>query len=101
MTLMTQPFFIHKFKTGLYLLPFSIEFELSSNVKSSPLQKNKSTFKVAMQIIVVPLGQSFKENGCAASITLFQATLASRFEFAQSFLGKRELFTLIILLNES
>ena len=59
MTLMTQPFFIHKFKTGLYLLPFSIEFELSSNVKSSPLQKNKSTFIGAMQIIVVPLGQSF------------------------------------------
>ena len=48
MTLMTQPFFIHKFKTGLYLLPFSIEFELSSNVKSSPLQKNKSPFIVAM-----------------------------------------------------
>ena len=91
MTLMTQPFFIHKFKTGLYLLHFSIEFELSSNVKSSPLQKNKSTFIVAMQIIVVPLGQSFKENGCAASITLFQATLASRFRIRTIIFGEKRI----------
>ena len=84
-------FFIHKFKTGLYLLPFSIEFELSSNVKSSPLQKNKSTFIVAMQIIVVPLGQSFKENGCAASITLFQATLASRFRIRTIIFGEKRI----------
>jgi len=31
---------------------------LSSNVKSSPPHENKSTFIVAMSIIVVPLSQS-------------------------------------------
>ena len=31
---------------------------LSSNVKSSPPYENKSTFIVAMSIIVVPLSQS-------------------------------------------